>query len=635
MIFENLEVAIKLNEEEPPSLCLAFYLIQSIVKDIEKQSGMKFRYTDIGNQNEYTALLGNQLRTILGVYEATSSHIIGNTDKIEKLKNKLTLADESISRIDQQIEELKGLEKQLEDKNSEYKELEEKLKKRKETQAEYQKLCKDADELRAEIESMKNYDIVDKEKEIKSLQAQYDNFDNKVIRKTETIHKLNQQLEELKTQSSGLEEQHKNLSEELEQSEKKNNETSAAIAGLKAKLEDTDREIQSLTAQQKELNVKYEAAKAQKEELEKENAQISDDYREFFENKLRPISDKNEEIKAMVNNQEEAMNSITRENSELQTKYNQMLSETSDLQSEKTKLEKDIQNKSVLIDGLKERKKQLDAESKEAGEKLSGVQNDLDSVFSATENFKKYLIPQAENQLAAAKKEQAEQQDKFNGISRDIKETEAQTEQLRTACDESTNTLKEKRSKLEDLQSVLSSNDIEIESLKKKLVELKGKTSRESLQAIKRQLANEIEEYESLLAERFRLENECKEKSERNEKDRNAIQKLTESKNQYDTDRKKLDKRLEELRFINNEQFKSKAVIINDKLQLVMKIKDSLDKSSKKLRKTLECDTVDFMPSDIEDSINSDLNEIENYLHKLSKDMRSYSDLMFNYMEGN
>ena len=37
MIFENLEVAIKLNEEEPPSLCLAFYLIQSIVKDIEKQ----------------------------------------------------------------------------------------------------------------------------------------------------------------------------------------------------------------------------------------------------------------------------------------------------------------------------------------------------------------------------------------------------------------------------------------------------------------------------------------------------------------------------------------------------------------------------------------------------------------------
>lgn len=635
MIFENLEVAIKLNEEEPPSLCLAFYLIQSIVKDIEKQSGMKFRYTDIGNQNEYTALLGNQLRTILGVYEATSSHIIGNTDKIEKLKNKLTLADESISRIDQQIEELKGLEKQLEDKNSEYKELEEKLKKRKETQAEYQKLCKDADELRAEIESMKNYDIVDKEKEIKSLQAQYDNFDNKVIRKTETIHKLNQQLEELKTQSSGLEEQHKNLSEELEQSEKKNNETSAAIAGLKAKLEDTDREIQSLTAQQKELNVKYEAAKAQKEELEKENAQISDDYREFFENKLRPISDKNEEIKAMVNNQEEAMNSITRENSELQTKYNQMLSETSDLQSEKTKLEKDIQNKSVLIDGLKERKKQLDAESKEAGEKLSGVQNDLDSVFSATENFKKYLIPQAENQLAAAKKEQAEQQDKFNGISRDIKETEAQTEQLRTACDESTNTLKEKRSKLEDLQSVLSSNDIEIESLKKKLVELKGKTSRESLQAIKRQLANEIEEYESLLAERFRLENECKEKSERNEKDRNAIQKLTESKNQYDTDRKKLDKRLEELRFINNEQFKSKAVIINDKLQLVMKIKDSLDKSTKKLRKTLECDTVDFMPSDIEDSINSDLNEIENYLHKLSKDMRSYSDLMFNYMEGN
>ncbi len=635
MIFENLEVAIKLNEEEPPSLCLAFYLIQSIVKDIEKQSGMKFRYTDIGNQNEYTALLGNQLRTILGVYEATSSHIIGNTDKIEKLKNKLTLADESISRIDQQIEELKGLEKQLEDKNSKYKELEEKLKKRKETQAEYQKLCKDADELRAEIESMKNYDIVDKEKEIKSLQAQYDNFDNKVIRKTETIHKLNQQLEELKTQSSGLEEQHKNLSEELEQSEKKNNETSAAIAGLKAKLEDTDREIQSLTAQQKELNVKYEAAKAQKEELEKENAQISDDYREFFENKLRPISDKNEEIKAMVNNQEEAMNSITRENSELQTKYNQMLSETSDLQSEKTKLEKDIQNKSVLIDGLKERKKQLDAESKEAGEKLSGVQNDLDSVFSATENFKKYLIPQAENQLAAAKKEQAEQQDKFNGISRDIKETEAQTEQLRTACDESTNTLKEKRSKLEDLQSVLSSNDIEIESLKKKLVELKGKTSRESLQAIKRQLANEIEEYESLLAERFRLENECKEKSERNEKDRNAIQKLTESKNQYDTDRKKLDKRLEELRFINNEQFKSKAVIINDKLQLVMKIKDSLDKSSKKLRKTLECDTVDFMPSDIEDSINSDLNEIENYLHKLSKDMRSYSDLMFNYMEGN
>ena len=62
MNFENLMAAIKANGEEAPSLTLAFHLIQSVVKDIEQESGQKFKNVDIGDEYEYTGLLGGQMQ---------------------------------------------------------------------------------------------------------------------------------------------------------------------------------------------------------------------------------------------------------------------------------------------------------------------------------------------------------------------------------------------------------------------------------------------------------------------------------------------------------------------------------------------------------------------------------------------
>ena len=90
MTFDNLKVAMHLNESEQPSLTMAFYMIQNLIKDMETEAGMKFKDIDMGNTDEFPILLAGQCRMIKSVYKSSADTLTRNHDRLEKLDGELT-----------------------------------------------------------------------------------------------------------------------------------------------------------------------------------------------------------------------------------------------------------------------------------------------------------------------------------------------------------------------------------------------------------------------------------------------------------------------------------------------------------------------------------------------------------------
>ena len=125
MNFKNLKLAIELNKDEPPSLTLAFYMMKSIVSDIEQESGKpEFRLTELGDTDQYTGLLGNQIRLMLRTYQATEEYLKGNLTRLEQLKTELETVSQELKDLEESVSRMHIIQEELDNKKKEKKKLE-------------------------------------------------------------------------------------------------------------------------------------------------------------------------------------------------------------------------------------------------------------------------------------------------------------------------------------------------------------------------------------------------------------------------------------------------------------------------------------------------------------------------------
>ena len=122
MNFENLEVSVHLNKAEPPSLTMAFYMIQNLIKDVETAAGTKFKNADVGNSDEFPVLLAWQCRMIKSVYESNIGNITRNQDRLAQLDN-------TLSEIQKELDQSADISKRICEKEKEYEDILQKSKK--------------------------------------------------------------------------------------------------------------------------------------------------------------------------------------------------------------------------------------------------------------------------------------------------------------------------------------------------------------------------------------------------------------------------------------------------------------------------------------------------------------------------
>jgi len=290
MKFENLKLALDLNKDEPASLTLAFYMMQSIVKDIEQESGVQdFRSADIGDVNAFTGLLGNQLRVLLRTYKASIPYIQGNLTKLAQMEKELETAETELKKTEEDVVRAGSIQKELEEKRAEKERLDKELEGLQSSRNEYERLCRECDDLRKQTDSMEQYDIPGKKKEKDGLQKNYDACELEVRALTDGIGRIKKELNDLDikkkaagTEKTELESKYRAGSEELkgkqhdlEELRKKLTANNQEIERLKGLLE----ELKGKTNPEKVIEIeedlkreteKYEGLLARQTELEKE-----------------------------------------------------------------------------------------------------------------------------------------------------------------------------------------------------------------------------------------------------------------------------------------------------------------------------------------------------------------------------
>ena len=633
MNFDNLKMAIELNQSETPSLTLAFYMIQSIVKDMEHESGGKdFRSIDIGNIDEYTGLLGNQLRVLLRTYQSTVTHIQGNLTKLECLQQELMQVQNDLKTLEDAIANIQVTQTELEAKKEQEKVLRQVLEQRQQLQTDYDALCRECEQLQEQIDAMEHYDLAEKTKERDEWQKKYDAFDQQVISLNQEIQHLTTALNDIQTQKASaekqkndLEKQSQNVTEELITLQNRIHELTISIT-------QTNVSIDKLQGENRLLEDTYHQAQQTAEAAKKEQVQLSDEYNDFYVSVLEPLEKNNDSLRHLLANKEQEKAKLTETSYSLEEKTNQLLIEIANLQSDIVSLNKSIQERSNTKELLEQEKKEKLESLRHISEELESIQQEIAAVKENIRRLEENVIPQSRITLQNVYQDHDAIRASYQKLLETIEELNRNIDELNAQYQSGSTERQHKQNELDELRQKLTANHQEIERLNTVLEELKGKTDPEKVIALKKNLEQEIETYHQLLKDQTAYDKECQQKRTDNDKSRQIIVQLQSTIDQYEEDKKRLDKKLTVLQQVNDPSFEKKAQLVKERVRIASQIKESLEEYSAKMKKVLGVHNAPVL-NELHEELAVDLKEISSYLDHLFSMMTKMSQELFNNLE--
>lgn len=628
MRFDNLEVALRLNEDESPSLTLAFYVIQSLVKDIETASGTKFKNADIGDEDEFPSLLANQCRTVRTVYEANSDKLTFNQKRLEELVHKLDEIQEKLSDAEKKDQEARKLESDLTEKEKELEALEERFRTLEENRLKYEELCEKCDGLRSDIDSMKDYDINEKQKELENLKKDYDKSDVIKRQLIEQLSALNSSNEELSSELESLKKANQSAAESKEKLTNQISELKALNVALDSEIDALSKECSAHLTIRTELEKKKQEALLQKTSLEKTNNEKGREYREYYEKNILPIENDIANLDRMILQQEQQKAEIQAEKDILDKRYTEILMTISRLQKEKPEVETQIADREGQYQKSLLDREKLDQKNKASLKRLSDLQDEIEKINEASGQLESQLIPHALETLEAAKNKNGLLTDELEKISGEMMEYDRKAALLQEKIDANNLLLEQRRINLDNLRTKHKVSSDEITKLEEQLEELKGKTDREAVATMRDQLKRDIEEYKALQEESRRLDQECAQTRKRCEAAAQNIEKLKTSKEAFEKDRIRTEKLQDELAYFDGEEFRNECLLLRHKFELLIEVKNKLIMSSKKLGALLGFSD-NPINTVLSDEVEADLKEINDYFDSLQETMIRYADGLF------
>ena len=626
MNFENLMAAIKANGEEAPSLTLAFHLIQSVVKDIEQESGQKFKNVDIGDEYEYTGLLGGQMRVLLNTYAVTSESQEGVSERLSAMNEKLENAEKETEGLLESISAMEGVEKQIAEAEKKKDGLAERLKGLESREREYESIVRQCEELEKQISDMQNYDIAEKTKEKEELEKKASAFDSQVVELNSTIQKLKSTIADLTKQLSSAEAEAKKAEDEKEGLEKQIAAANEGTARLLGELKKLQASINEAEQKKKAAENDLEAARERKTRLEEESAALKVEYDKLYTEEINGLIAKNDEMRSAIEDQENYKKGLFDQKASLEKKYTELLQAIAELQNKEIpELEGKLKTKTAETARLEGEKAVLVQKLRALNEELDMMQKDIASNLENVKKLEDELIPQSASRFAVVendyKKKLAEHQEMLAQIDKCLGDTEKLSKENASSAEQ----LKKKQEELEELRSRLSSNNKDIEQLQNILEDLKGKADRDSVEAIRKGLQAEIEEHKKLIDEKKKLEEESRKLRRDIEEVSGLIEKLEAAIKEYESEKKKLERKRSEFRFADDPEFIEKVRLLREKTILAMQIKGKLEACSASLSKALGYNTT-VIYTDMEESISSDLKEVDNYLSSLLASFKKYAE---------
>ena len=555
MKFEHLESAIALNQEEGPSIFLAFGMVQALFEDIRDASGKEIAENPLGDETLPVRLAWLD-RVLHNIYTQNHAEFVRGLKQVDKMEAALQ-ADRA------ELEEIAGAEEKLRTLKTQAEQLEAQLEKAQAAQAAWERLSQECEQKEQELQRLQKVDPAQKQTELNALKEQVNALNRKQGDALQREKDLREQLQKLTDQQTtaaamemSLQNQNAELCNSLTEQEAKNQQ-------LKA---ENDKQVQKLSELQQEftdLQVKANTARAK-----------SDTY---FMTKIQPLQNEKDKAEKDLAQQEIQAKKLEEERKEKQQKWNEKVLQVAQLTEQKKRLEQETREKTEQVEQktneIEQEKQKRDALTGQYNAKtrsLGELQDEtremqvnlkkLEEMCTAEQKEKNRLLRLENETKAAHQKKKAE-------IEERTAELQKENERLSLENGRLTQQVEEKnqgRLRLETINQGLTAqqtvNDREIASLEQQLEELRGKTDKEKIEIRKKQLEDEKQKIKQLRAENELNEKELTKRIEESGKLENAREKQVKALQELKEKLKLLEpfgtdaytEKLNSLRFQNN-----------------------------------------------------------------------------------
>lgn len=509
MNFRRLKVSLENNADQEPSLSLAIRAFDTLLQDMEDESGLKFAELPMGTDSLAPKLV-SLCKKVQAVYEKRDSELQRGRALLDPAMKKLEQTAKVLSQYadaDEQLAELQTKEEALQSS------IQDLLEKQKDSERLLERIAAEEKTL----EELKSFDAGAAQNRLEDLRAEKQRLETekeelrqqqeRLLSELESEKRAQQELNDTITAHTGLLEELKRqldsaasserlLAEEIHEKQAVLRSHEDGLAALREKqaaleLQIAERE-QELEAAR---NMDQTAAEAQLEQIKDELSRISSEKQRMLEDKKTWIQERNkaaEEIAALKKAREETENAArakleelrlaqerAQEARKLSDTYQEELEQKTEtlcrLQSEVSVLESEsIPEKLRLIEEEKARKDKLAAELEARQHTLNDISRECDELNAQLESATKALLEQTD-QKAALAGQAREQQDVMDALQAEIRELEQATD--REKYESFQRSFTEKRQELEQIKAALQSGGEELESLESELAEKRQKTA--------------------------------------------------------------------------------------------------------------------------------------------------------------
>lgn len=606
MNFENLKVAVNLNKSEPPSLSMAFHMIQSLIKDIETESGTKFKNVVLGDMDQFPVLLAGQCRMLKSVYENSVDLLTRNQDRLAELNN-------CLSKIQGELDQNSNLSQEIAEKETEYQSMQKQKQQLLNDKDRYEKLSEQYNKLLTDIESIGHHDVNAKEKEVQELQTRYDDLFSQDNELNQKIKKLKSDIALLETDLSAKENEKGELEKKKNDLDTDLTEVKKAITGFNEIIPDLNTEVQEKQKQCDALIIEKQNLEQQKDELVIQLTAKQEEYNKFYREFIEPLQKNIDDLTIKVNKQNDEKKNCQDRKNKLQNQSQTNLTDIANLQQNISDINTKISEQNTLKSSYEIQKDQLDRNLNDISSQALGVQKEIFKLENDDiPNAKKAL----ETSLDFKKAKQAE----LNKINTDTNSTNNDIASIKQNIETDNQTLKQKKQDLSELRTKHNVNSEEISKLESQLEELKGKTDKEKVETLRNQLERDIEELKKLREEEKSLTIECGnfQKSIKDESD--TVNKLKNNKLNYEKQTSEVERSVKELEYFNTEEFFREFNRVKGRIALINNMKEKLFCVSDKLAKVV-CNKKEFDLHNDWSRISADLQEIDSYISGVQKNI--------------
>lgn len=555
MKFEHLESAIALNQEEGPSIFLAFGMVQALFEDIRDASGKEIAENPLGDETLPVRLAWLD-RVLHNIYTQNHAEFVRGLKQVDKMEAALQ-ADRA------ELEEIAGAEEKLRTLKTQAEQLEAQLAKAQAAQAAWERLSQECEQKEQELQRLQKVDPAQKQTELNALKEQVNALNRKQGDALQREKDLREQLQKLTDQQTtaaamemSLQNQNAELCNSLTEQEAKNQQ-------LKA---ENDKQVQKLSELQQEftdLQVKANTARAK-----------SDAY---FMTKIQPLQNEKDKAEKDLAQQEIQAKKLEEERKEKQQKWNEKVLQVAQLTEQKKRLEQETREKTEQVEQktneIEQEKQKRDALTGQYNAKtrsLGELQDEtremqvnlkkLEEMCTAEQKEKNRLLRLENETKAAHQKKKAEIEERTAELQKENERLSLENGRLTQQVEEKN----QERLRLETINQGLTAqqtvNDREIASLEQQLEELRGKTDKEKIEIRKKQLEDEKQKIEQLRAENELNEKELTKRIEESGKLENAREKQVKALQELKEKLKLLEpfgtdaytEKLNSLRFQNN-----------------------------------------------------------------------------------